>query len=174
MRFKSRFSGLTALPAEHVQWSPVQLRGTPLPTLSSDSFRKLLVICELLNTLSAVEILHDSALSKFTIGIDIDIVLILSVGGRLRFSCGGFMFRLMIIMIMTDGWCLQQWPSSPITIQQNKSSIGTDNTVNTVHSRTSRYICRTPENRRQPHKCESGITVVDNRLLLRIVKSRCW
>jgi len=25
------------------------------------------------------------------------------------------------LMIMTDGWGLQQWPTSPITIQQNKS-----------------------------------------------------
>jgi len=30
---------------------------------------------------------------------------------------------MITIMIMTDGWGLQQWPTSPITIQQNKSSI---------------------------------------------------
>jgi len=38
-----------------------------------------------------------------------------------------WIFRLIIIIIiiiMTDGWGLQQWPTSPITIQQNNSSKG--------------------------------------------------
>jgi len=46
------------------------------PTLSSDSFRgnylKRRIIYELLSTCSAVEMLHDSLISKFTIDIDTD------------------------------------------------------------------------------------------------------
>jgi len=61
------------------------------PTLSSDSFRgkylKRGTICELLNSLSAPEMLHDSALCKFTTDIDIDTDMISGTCPPVTMSC---------------------------------------------------------------------------------------